>query len=141
MERSYPKELAARVRAGWPADAAPLPSRLETLLDVAYHASFLRDEERPVVCRILALPHELLPSDTGPPVGLLPLAFAAPRVFDEHELRRLSPAAEVHRALVGVADSGPDGALRIWGGWDAGFIAIRAVSTTLAPPQVPPFVR
>src|SRR6202044_2230178 len=50
VERSYPSHLAARVRGSWPADALPLPARLEVLLDTAYHASFLRDEERPVAC-------------------------------------------------------------------------------------------
>ena len=112
-ERSYPRELAERVRAGWPADARPLPARLEALLDTAYHASFLRDEERPVTCRIFVLPHAEMPPDGGPPTGLQPLAFAAPRAYDEQELRSLSPAAEVHRALVGVDESADR--LVIWG--------------------------
>jgi hypothetical protein len=34
-ERSYPAELAARVREAWPAGARPLPARLEMLLDAA----------------------------------------------------------------------------------------------------------
>ncbi len=33
--RSYPAQLAARVREVWPADARPLPTRLEWPLDVA----------------------------------------------------------------------------------------------------------
>jgi hypothetical protein len=55
MEWRYPKELAERVSGSWPADAYPLPKGLATILDVAYHASFLRDEERPVTGRILVL--------------------------------------------------------------------------------------
>ena len=113
VERSYPRHLAARVRAGWPAEAAPLPARLEVLLDTAYHASFLRDEERPVACRILVLPPSSLPPEEGPPTGLLPLPFESPRRFDEDELRRLSPAANVNRALIGVEDAGE--ALVTWG--------------------------
>lgn len=119
FRRSYPKELADRTRASWPASSAcgrpprRLPERLESILDAAYHASFLRDEERAVTCRILVLPPSELPADGGPPASLLPLVFEAPRGFDEHELRRLSPAASMHRALIGVDDSGD--ALATWG--------------------------
>lgn len=123
---SYPKELAEQIRAKWPtkdvdAGVHPLPRQLERLLDMAYHASFLRDEERPVTCRILAIPPSELPHDSGPPSGLLPLAFDAPRRCDEHELRRISPAADAHRAFIGVdeEDAGAsldrDGSLRVWG--------------------------
>lgn len=113
VERSYPRHLAARVRASWPGDAIPLTARLEALLDTTYHASFLRDEERPVAFRILVLPPSSLPPDEGPPTGLLTLPFESPRRFDEDELRRLSPAANVNRALIGVADTGE--ALVTWG--------------------------
>ena len=112
--RAYPKDLAARVRASSPADARPLPAALERLLDVAYHASFLRDEERPVTCRVLVVPPSELPADAGPPASLLPLAFNRARAWDEDELRRLAPAADAHRALVGVEER-EDGALSIWG--------------------------
>ena len=112
-ERSYPHHLASRVRAGWPDDGYPLPRRLDALLDTAYHASFLRDEERPVTCRILVLPPSELPADAGPPTGLLPLLFTTPRGFGEHELRRLSPAANVTRALIGVEEN--EQGLVTWG--------------------------
>ena len=111
--RSYPLDLAARVRSGWPKDAHPLPDCLERVLDVAYHASFLRDEERPVTCRIIFAPPSGFEADRGPPVGLLPLMFQSPRAFEEDEIRRLSPAAKYHRALIGVEIVGED--LRIWG--------------------------
>ena len=61
--------------------------------------------------RLLVLPPEELDGEGGPPTALLPLAFDAPRAFDEQELRKLSPAAEVHRALIGVDEA----ALGIWG--------------------------
>jgi hypothetical protein len=112
-ERSYPRQLAQRVRDCWPAGARPLPAALEAILDAAYHASFLHDEARPVACRILVIPPDELAGDAGPPAALLPLRFAAPRGFDEHELRRLSPAADAHRALIGVDDAA--GALVTWG--------------------------
>src|SRR5215475_13290307 len=112
-ERSYPRQLAQRVRDGWPPGERPLPAALEAILDAAYHASFLHDEARPVACRILVISPDELAADGGPPGALLPLVFAAPRGFDEHELRRLSPAADAHRALIGVDEAA--GALVTWG--------------------------
>jgi hypothetical protein len=113
LERSYPKDLAARVRVTWPVDARPLPRRLDALLDAAYHASFLRDEERPVTFRMLLVAPGEVPAAGGPPDSLMPLPFEAPRGFDEHELRRLSPAASFHRALIGIDEV--DGVLQTWG--------------------------
>ena len=137
VERKYPNDLAERVRESWPADAYPLPEDLVTVLDVAYHASFLRDEERPVMARILALPPSELGLDTGPPSGLLPLRFGTPRRFDEHELRRLSPAAQVHRALVAIDESGGEPA--IWGVVHSGVRWLQAAQGGRAKePSMPP---
>ncbi|HEV7558100.1 MAG TPA: hypothetical protein VGO00_21680, partial [Kofleriaceae bacterium] len=111
--RAYPHDLAGRVRTSWPADASPLPRRLDEILDAAYHASFLRDEARPVTCRLIAVSPEALPMDDGPPSALLPLVFESARPFDEGELRGLSPAAHYHRALIGIHEL--DGHLQIWG--------------------------
>jgi hypothetical protein len=111
--RRYPADLAERVRASWPADGRPLTGSLDAVLDAAYHASFLQDEDRPVTCRVLVIPPGELPGTGGPPTALLPLAFHAPRRFDEQELRRVSPAASMPRALVGVDDS--RGEPEIWG--------------------------
>ncbi len=111
--RRYPVDLAERLRASWPADARPLSAALDAILDAAYHASFLQDEDRPVACRILVISPDELPADEGPPAALLPLRFATPRRFDEQELRRVSPAANASRALVGVDDA--RGELATWG--------------------------
>jgi hypothetical protein len=112
--RCYPSDLAARVRSGWPNDADPLAPSLEKVLDTAYHASFLREEERAVACRIaLAAPNALVSAE-APPNGLLSLEFAHPRTFDEHELRRLSPAVKYHRALIGVCEA-ESSSLVVWG--------------------------
>jgi hypothetical protein len=111
--RSYPRDLAERVRAAWPANGEPLPACLERVLDTAYHASFLRDEDRPVTCRLLVAGPSALAVDSGPPDALLPLVFRERRGFDEHELRRLSPAAKYHRALIGVEPKGDH--LETWG--------------------------
>lgn len=113
MSRGYPKDLADIVRERWPEDALTLPTRLEQVLDIAYHASFLRDEERPVVCRIIFISRGALPPDAGPPDGLLPLPFDKTVTCDEHALRRLAPAADVHRAFIAVQEE--DSELVVWG--------------------------
>jgi hypothetical protein len=104
--RSYPHHLTERVRWAWPQGGMPLPRNLESLLDVAYHASFLRDETRPVTCRIMIAPPSMLAYEGGPPNALLPLRFEEPRAYTENELRRLSPAAKFQRALIGVDADG-----------------------------------
>ena len=137
VERKYPNDLAERVRESWPADAYPVPDRLVTILDVACHASFLRDEERPVTARIFVLSPSELPLDTGPPSGLLPLSFGTPRRFDEHALGRLSPAAQVHRALVAIDESGGEPA--IWGVVHSGVRWLQAAQGGRAQePSMPP---
>lgn len=117
----------------------PLPTCLETILDAAYHASFLRDEERPVTCRLLVLSPEELPVDGGPPDGLLPLAFEHPRRFDEHEIRRLSPAAKYHRALLGVRVAEGGRGLQTWGLLQSGPRWLQSGRGGRAPePRMPP---
>lgn len=111
--RAYPRDLAKRVRALWPPDGMALPTGLESVLEAAYHASFLREEERPVTFRLLVAPPSALEDGGGPPDALLPLPFAELRGFDEHELRRLSQAAKYHRALVAVCEE--EGRLVTWG--------------------------
>jgi hypothetical protein len=54
------------------------------------------------------------PESYGPPEGLHRLEFEEPRTFDEHELRRLSPAADFERSLIGVSLDG-EGEAKIWG--------------------------
>jgi hypothetical protein len=112
---AYPTQLASFVRSRW-GDEKGLPSErdLEVMLSTAYQASLLRDEDRPVTFRLVVAPPEIFPEDGGPPTGLHPLEFEAPRAFDEHELRRLSQAAKYYRALIGVSLADGDG-LRIWG--------------------------
>src|SRR5262249_42524971 len=68
--RSYPRDLAARVRESWPSSGEPLPACLDHVLDTAYHASFLRDEERPVTCRILVASPSSIADGGGPPDAL-----------------------------------------------------------------------
>jgi hypothetical protein len=123
---AYPDDLARFVRKSWedraggvddpghePAEAPGTPV-LERLFSTCYQASLLREEERPVSFRAILAAPEDLPEGGGPPGGLHRLAFGEPRPFDERELRRLSPAADFERSLVGVRRA-EDGDLEIWG--------------------------
>jgi hypothetical protein len=114
---AYPQELVsfifdllkdplfmARLRADKIAPAVQLPERavLEQVLSVCYQASLLREEERPIMFRLIIGAPEIFPAHEGPPTGLQPLAFARTRPFNEYELRRLGPAIDFSRMLVGV---------------------------------------
>jgi hypothetical protein len=127
---AYPRQLAEFVLARWPEVASaqtasgdspaplpfvmPEPDALEELFSVAYHASMLREEDRPVLFRLLLCDPQSLPAEAGPPEGLHRLPFDEPRPFEPNELRRLAPAANFYRALVGVWCDGR-GELVIWG--------------------------
>jgi hypothetical protein len=115
VQHAYPGQLASFVRSRW-GDGPGLPSEreLEAILSIAYQASVLRDEDRPVAFRLVLAPPAAFTEDSGPPAGVLALPFDAPRRFDEHELRRLSQAAKYHRTLIGVTATPRDGFV-IWG--------------------------
>jgi hypothetical protein len=129
MIHAYPAQLAAFVRSRWGEGEDTLPEArdLEALLSIAYQASLLRDEDRPVNFRLLLGDPDAFDANAGPPRGLHCLRFSELRAFDEHELRRLSQAAKFHRALIGVCpapdappviDREPDDPpqrFRIWG--------------------------
>jgi hypothetical protein len=113
---AYPSELASFVRSVWPGQAAPLPRDLETLLSLAYQATLLREEERPITLRMVVASPEAFPASSGPPHGVMRLLFAEPRpLTDARELSRLAPAAKYARAMIGVSESEPEGRLAIWG--------------------------
>ncbi len=116
MTHSYPARLAEFARVRWRelealADPGPCDPRegilpdatsLEHLLSIAYQASLLQEEDRPVRFRLFVGDPALLPQDAGPPQGLHCLRFDEPRAYDEHEIQRLAPAVKYHRALIGV---------------------------------------
>jgi hypothetical protein len=128
MHHSYPVELAAAAWARWEqlevlADPGPCSVRpgampraaaLEQLLSIAYQASLLREEDRPVRFRLFVGDPARLELDEGPPEGLHTLRFTRPRPYDEQEIRRLAAAAKYHRALIGVEPTGETG-FQIWG--------------------------
>ncbi len=142
MDHAYPHDLASYVRERWDdaipgADPLPDPAVLETLISACYQASLLREEERAVMFRMILCDPDRLPTREGPPSGLHKLEFPEPRPFDIQELRRLSPAANYYRLLVGVRFDEERG-LRIWGLVHSGPRWLRAHQGGRdAPPPLP----
>ena len=114
---AYPQELVSfifdllndplfmeRLRADGIDPVVLLPARavLEQVISVCYQASLLREEERPIMFRLIIGAPEIFPAHEGPPTSLQPLTFARKRPFNEYELRRLGPAIDFSRMLVGV---------------------------------------
>jgi len=128
VAHSYASDLAAFALARWrelSQEPDPGPCRLlrgalpehgalTHLVSVAYQASLLREEDRPVRFRLFFGRPEQLPVHVGPPDGLLGMRFEQPRAYNEHEIRRVSQAAKYHRALIGVQPTAT-GTFEIWG--------------------------
>jgi hypothetical protein len=119
---SYPGYLARFAQERWrdvPGPTGAVGQRvdaaaLEGFFAACYHASMLREEERPVTFRAILAEPVLFDPEGRPPEGLQRLAFPRPLPFDPRELRRLSVAADPQRTLIGVRRDG-EGGLRIWG--------------------------
>jgi hypothetical protein len=114
---AYPADLARFVRERWDevrAGPLPDPDTLETLISTCYQASLLREEERAVTFRVIVCEPERLPPNEGPPGGIHRLEFPDLRRFEVQEIRRLSPAADYYRSLIGVC-ADEEGELKIWG--------------------------
>ncbi|MDB5340723.1 MAG: hypothetical protein JWN70_6342 [Planctomycetaceae bacterium] len=120
---SYPRDLALFVQDRWRGpepdggvDLLPDPATLHYFFSACYHASMLREEERPVTFRAILAPPSLFTREQRPPEGLQLLEFSRSLLFHPSELRRLSAAADSQRTLIGVQSAGnEDGGLRIWG--------------------------
>jgi hypothetical protein len=119
---AYPRDLAETVRdrclellpgSGNQLTLPDLP-QLEQILSVCFQASLLREEGRPVTFRLALAGSEAFPAAEGPPAGLHRLVFGNSRPLDQHELRRLAPAAVFSRTLIG-ATIDRDRDFRIWG--------------------------
>jgi hypothetical protein len=142
---AYPSDLTERVLARWrEANTAgeidvPLPAAhdLATVVSVCYHASLLREEGRPVTFRLALSEPGAFNDAAGPPSGLHRLMFARPLPLDQHELRRLTPAAAFSRSLIGATSAGEG----IWGIIHSGPQWLQSVrggrATEQAVPHVP----
>ena len=126
---AYPKDLVAFIYERWQdasfvarfcprrADCSfELPDRevLEQVLSTCYQASLLREEERPVMFRLIIRDSHLFAAEEGPPTGMHRLIFSRSRPFNEYELHRLAPAADFYRTLIGISINPNEGA-QIWG--------------------------
>jgi hypothetical protein len=123
---AYPDDLARFVWEHWEdypdgvekpgheRTESPEEAVLETLFSTCYQAGLLREEERPVTFRAILAPPEEFSEEDGPPYGLHRMEFGEPRPLNERELRRLSPAVNYERSLIGVCRD-DDGELKIWG--------------------------
>ena len=104
---SYPRELAVQIWDLWnrsDGEATTLDSveTLNNFLSVAYQASLLREEGRPVECRItLSEPKNLEPASLAR-IGFHLVRFGKRRSFAEQEIRRLGPATGFYRAMIVV---------------------------------------
>ena len=126
---SYPKDLVSFIYDRWQdasfverlcprGEGCPfeLPARevLEQVLSTCYQASLLREEERPVMFRLIIRDRNLFSAEEGPPTGIHRLIFSRTRPFNEYELHRLAPAADFYRTLIGISIDAVAGA-QIWG--------------------------
>jgi len=123
----YPAELVALINQKWHDLPSPdevaldpaissLPGKvaLEHLISTCYQVSMMREETRPVTLRLILVAPKFFPADQGPPKGFLRLLFSTPRPFNEYELRRLSPAVDFERSLIGI-EPHPEKGFQIWG--------------------------
>ena len=124
---AYHDDLARFIRDCWPTEAEdkrgrgqfqtvplPAPPFFENLLSICYQVSMLREEERPVILRVLLAGPDLLSNQENPPLELHRLVFDHPRPCNEFELKKLSPAVDFSRSLVGVTLN-QEGDWDIWG--------------------------
>ena len=103
----YPRELAEAIISAWPEvtnplDGLPPKDALISLLSEAFQAGFLREESRPIRCRLVLINHSELSETEGPPTGIQVLPLQDERKLSAQEIRRLSPSATFYRSLIGV---------------------------------------
>ena len=125
---AYPHTLAAFILERWEqaharpdgppdpwGDRPPSSAALEHLIAVCFQASLLREELRPVTFRLILAEPDMFPYDQGPPDGLHCLRFSQLRPFNPLEARRLSPAANFYRSLIGVCLDDKREKPKMWG--------------------------
>ncbi len=142
MVHSYPHDLMEILLEKWDAgqagfgpgtesidvtfDRLPDSAVLEGLISTCYQTSIMLEEERPLRFRLILRDPEKLAAEDGPPDGLHRLIFSEPRPFNEYELRKLAPAVDYYRSLIGVKVN-TGGGLQIWGLIHSGWRWIQAI--------------
>ena len=105
------------MESGHDPDALPNSSDLEALIDTAYQASLLREEDDPVQCRVLvASPDDPELKTAEKADGLFVIQFEERSEFTAHQVRKMAAALGYYRSLVGVhVDAEQEGIATIWG--------------------------
>lgn len=114
---SYPEHLVSYLDERWPEQVPRRLSReaLYDIVAVAFHASFLRDEDRPVRVRLLVAGPDELPESGEAPEGFLRFRLERLRSLTADELRRIGPAAPFETALICVDPGAGDSPGTVWG--------------------------
>jgi hypothetical protein len=104
---TYPRQLAELLWSAWVGEnrTHPAVDSEDTLcgfLSVAYQASLLREESRPVECRIALLGPDHGDSQSLARIGFRLFRFSRPRIFAEQEIRRVAPATGFYRSMIAV---------------------------------------
>jgi DisA bacterial checkpoint controller nucleotide-binding len=104
---TYPRQLAERLWSEWVEKdkrhgVVDSVEALTTFLSIAYQASLLREESRPVECRIALLGMEQVDEAGLSRIGFRLLRFSKRRSFAEQEIRRLAPATGFYRSMIAV---------------------------------------
>ena len=116
---TYPRELAERIISERPKvtnalDDLPPKEALISLLSEAFQASLLREEGRPIRCRLILINPSELSEAEGPPTGMQMLQLLDERKLSAQEIRRLSPCATFYRSLIDIRWHPQEG-FSMWG--------------------------
>jgi hypothetical protein len=121
---AYPQELATFITEHWfdveagesAQNEFELPGlpMLEALISTAFQASLLREEEQPLLFRLILAEPKYFNETDGPPQGLHRLVFEEEVPCNPLELKGLAHAASFYRSLLGVRLDPIKGPM-IWG--------------------------
>jgi hypothetical protein len=113
---AYPPDVAAALPPHWPAHGYPLPTAevLTELLAVAYQASLLQEETRPVLGHLVLAPEQVLTDPAHRSARHQVLRFTHALPYRAQALRRLSPTVQRPGHLLAVEERAGQG-LVIWG--------------------------
>lgn len=134
---SYPNELVAVIKKLWNASVQhkkeqvpelPTDDTLKNLIDVAYHASFLTEEQRRIGFKLIFCSKENLSKNPKffkrDYENSYVVSFSKPREFSVSELLRIAPATDFTRILICVDEyktsRSKKSSLKIWGLLDTG---------------------
>jgi hypothetical protein len=126
----YPKDIKQLLEKAWKkkgitlpdiADLLPPESILEELVEVAYHASLMTEEQRRISFRVAFYSKAEIEKHPKEIYEVRYLEFSNHRIFNLSELLRLAPATDPRKALIGVTNKvSSDNKLVIWGLIDTG---------------------